>query len=222
MEDHGLQMLAASTLALAVGPLLHHMAGRRRSAMIAFHVLLVAAVFAIIVLHILPECVEVAGWGALFAAGAGLLGPILIEHKFKRASEHGGRLALLLAFSAIFIHEVSDGVAIVAGEMHAHAHHEPETMHGLGIAVILHRIPVGAALWFLLRPRGLPIALLGMVAVACSTGAGFLLGEQVLHLLDGAGIALFQAFVGGVLLHALVHRHDAPAHAHASAAGEEA
>ena len=62
MEDHGLQMLAASTLALAIGPLLHHMAGRRRSAMIAFHVLLVAAVFAIIVLHILPECVEAAGW----------------------------------------------------------------------------------------------------------------------------------------------------------------
>ena len=75
--------------------------------------------------------------------------------------------------------------------------------------VILHRIPVGLAIWWILRPRhGFVGGLLGIGFIAAATVVGYALGGEVVG--DGEGIGLYQAFVGGSLVHVVFHqaRHD--------------
>jgi zinc transporter ZupT len=203
--------LIASNLALVAGPVVYWAFQRTRPLLVTLHLGLVAAVTGLLLLDVLPECLETVGFTALLAAGLGLLGPVLAERGL-RGGKSGGFL-LVLAFIAILLHAFTDGVALVAGHDHGHGHGHAEAHgHGLSLwaAVALHRLPEGAALWWLLRPRGRERALAGLTAVAAATTLGFVLGESALPVLDGNKLALFQAFVAGVLLHVVVHHYRAP------------
>ena len=99
-----------------------------------------------------------------------------------------------------------------AGHDHA-AHDDLGGAPGLGgllsnhlaLGVILHRIPVGMAIWWTLRPQvGSVIAVGALTLIALSTAAGYIFGEPIFDLLHTGGIAYFQAFVAGTLLHVIV------------------
>ena len=67
---------------------------------------------------------------------------------------------------------------------------------GLAAGVILHRLPVGLALWVLVRPRlGLRRMLWVAGALALGTVCGAFLGEVVLAGISGTALAVVQAFV---------------------------
>src|SRR5688572_26281840 len=213
--------LLASIAALWAGPFVYRAASRARAFVVVLHVALVAAIFALVVLEILPECVAEAGWPALAVAALGLLGPVLAERGLVRASASGGApgaralsLVIGVAVVALGLHAFADAVALIAGHEHqghtGHADHDHG--HGLGLfaAVILHRLPEGATIYWLLRSRGESAARLGLAAVAAATVVGFLVGDAALPALEGAGLALLQAFVGGVLLHVVLHHKKAP------------
>jgi uncharacterized protein len=209
--------LVASIAALLAGPFVYRAASRARGFVIALHVALIAAIFALVVLEILPECVAEAGWPALAVAALGLLGPVLAERGLVRLrASSGGALSVVVgvAVLALGLHAFADGVALIAGHDHGHlGHGGHEHEHGFGLfaAVILHRLPEGATIYWLLRSRGERAARLGLLAVAAATVAGFLFGDAALPALEGAGLALLQAFVGGVLLHVIMHHRKAPA-----------
>ena len=64
-------------------------------------------------------------------------------------------------------------------------------------------------IWWILRPRhGFRGAAMGIGTILAATVAGYAIGARVFA--DGSGIELYQAFVGGSLLHAVFHqsRHD--------------
>jgi uncharacterized protein len=213
--------LVASIAALWAGPFVYRAASRARGFVLALHVALIAAIFALVVLEILPECVAEAGWPALGVAALGLLGPVLAERGLVRAAgtrgaPSGGALSVVVgvAVLALGLHAFTDGVALIAGHDHGHLGHGGHAHeHGFGLfaAVILHRLPEGATIYWLLRSRGEKTARLGLLAVAAATVAGFLFGDAALPALEGAGLALLQAFVGGVLLHVIMHHRKAPA-----------
>jgi uncharacterized protein len=211
--------LVASIAALWAGPFLYRAASRARGLAVLLHVALIAAIFALVVLEILPECVGEAGWPALIVAALGLLGPVFAERSLQRAAAGSGPSASVLplvvgvAVLALGLHAFTDGVALIAGhEHHGHAGHDHE--HGLGLglfaALVLHRLPEGATIYWLLRSRGERVASLGLAAVAAATVAGFFFGDVALPALEGMGLALLQAFVGGVLLHVIVHHRKMP------------
>jgi uncharacterized protein len=212
--------LLASIAALWAGPFVYRAASRARGFVVVLHVALVAAIFALVVLEILPECIAEAGWPALAVAAIGLLGPVLAERGLVRASASGGApsggvlsLVIGVAVVAIGLHAFADGVALIAGhEHHGHTGHGHDHGQGLGLfaAVILHRLPEGATIYWLLRSRGERAAWLGLFAAAAATLAGFVVGDAALPALEGAGLALLQAFVGGVLLHVVLHHRKAP------------
>jgi hypothetical protein len=216
MESHGVELLIASIAALGAGPLLYHLARNHRTILVTVHGAVVISILALVVLHILPECVEMAGWVALAAAGAGLVGPVAFERRMTAAFSQAPKLALGVAFIALLVHEFTDGLALVGGHEHAHAHeHSESSVHALGLAVVLHRIPTGAALFWMLRSHGARVVAGAFAAVTLVSCMGFAFGEHVLELLDPAALALFQAFVGGVLLHVLLHSHRERSHSHA-------
>jgi hypothetical protein len=213
--------LVASIAALWAGPFVYRAASRARGLVVLLHVALIAAIFALVVLEILPECVAEAGWPALIVAALGLLGPVLAELSLQRAAAGSGPsagalpLVIGVAVVALGLHAFTDGVALIAGheQRHGgHAGHDHE--HGLGLglfaALVLHRLPEGATIYWLLRSRGERVASLGLAAVAAATVAGFFFGDVARPALEGTGLALLQAFVGGVLLHVIVHHRKAP------------
>lgn len=196
-----LSLLALSLVALALAPLLHALGSSHRAFRRALHLTVVAAVAGLVLLHVLPECVERCGPWALASAGVGLLLPLLFEHGPMKAKV-SGRWLVGLAVVGIGLHAFADGAAIVIADGHGHPGHGHE--HAMGMAVVLHRLPVAMGLWALLhrRPRraGGALAFIGL-----ATLAGFGVGHHAAPLLGGSLLALVQAFIGGLLLHVLAH-----------------
>ena len=94
---------------------------------------------------------------------------------------------------------------------HAHSHDEGQATglqgllsNHLALGVILHRIPVGMALWWTLRPIfGTGIAVGAIALIMAATTSAYLLGEPIINLMQSGAIACFQAFVAGTLLHVI-------------------
>jgi len=151
------------------------------------------AVPAIVLWQVLPH-----SWGnhGLLAILVLLLGtgtPSLIERTFRSLAPHADNLALVAGWSGLLIHAFLEGAALVSKDT------------GFAYAVILHRIPVGLMIWWILRPRhGFRGAAIGIGTIHVATVAGYAIGARVFA--DGAGVDLYQAFVGGMLLHAVYHQ----------------
>jgi zinc transporter ZupT len=202
--------LVLSIVMLWVGPLLLFGTSRRAALRSGVEALVAVSVAALVLFEILPEAVHVVGPTALVAAAVGLGVPILVERRAKAAS-HGMRHAALgLALVAFALHAATDGLALAGAGGHAHGHGD-----GLGLAVALHHVPEGAAIAWLLRGRGALGLVLALAFVTLCTLAGFGLGEHVLPWVDPRASTIFQAFVGGLLLHVLLH---GGAHEHRRAA----
>ena len=72
--------LLGSIVALAVGPVAFRLVKRSQNqqARVVLDVVIILAVAGIVLLHILPDCVEIAGWPAVVLLVLGLLAPTLI------------------------------------------------------------------------------------------------------------------------------------------------
>ena len=67
---------------------------------------------------------------------------------------------------------------------------------------MLHRLPVGMALWWAVRPNfGKIIAVVVFALVILATIAGYFVGESIIEMADIRTIAMLQAFVSGSLIH---------------------
>jgi hypothetical protein len=195
--------------ALCAGPLLYRAAARSGGATLALHALVGVGVLAIVLFEVLPECVESAGWVALVVASGGLVVPFVAERGLDARASGALRSAFVAsAVVALLLHSLVEGLALAAAG-HSHHHHEHG---GLAGAILLHRLPEGAAVWWLARPLGRGFGIAAFATLCATTVLGFALGGVAHHAFEGGAFALFQAFVSGLLLHVLWHRHG---HVHA-------
>ncbi len=214
-----------STLVLVTAPLLYGVLDRYRRSRDALEGFVLVTIAGIVVLHIVPGAWQLAGWASLVALAVGGAFPLLLERIYRRAVERAHLFVLILAAVGIVVHAVLDGIALL-----------PETGtssifdNELALGVILHRLPVGVAVWWVLRPQFGPVpamCVIGLIVLA--TAAAYFFGAGLLAS-DLTSLALFQSFVAGSLLHiALVgaadahtdHRHQAGhiGHAHPSKPG---
>jgi hypothetical protein len=139
----------------------------------------------------------------LGAAATGLAIPSLTEQISHALHRHTDKLALVMGVSGLILHALLEGAALAPGEAGVD--------FAFGTALVLHRIPVGLVIWWLVCPRyGSFVGLIGVGAVVLVTLAGYALGTEVLSAVHGAGGDLYQAFVSGSLVHVVFHqgRHD--------------
>jgi zinc transporter ZupT len=244
-------LLAAAVAALFAGPLVMslRLAGQRARAFVdGFVFVTVAGLF---LLGVIPESLAQVGPLALVLAAGGFLLPALLEHGFVRAVRRAHGAILLLGVLGLLVHQVLDGVALLGDALgapealagpgagpgdhdHGHDHdhdHEPAAGRGdgLALAVVLHNLPVGIAVGFLLLPVfGWRVALGVFALLAAGTVAGYFAGPALLAWLAGPAMAAFQAFLAGSILHVVLHGVAMPhgltppagadgAHAHADA-----
>jgi len=182
--------LPLSLAAWVLAPLVEWCVRERRTATAALEGLVFVALGGMVLVHILPHSLTLAGMGALAAAGVGLGLALVLERRLPAAA---GRV---LVVGGLVVHAALEGRAL--------------SLHGAGsgalavLAVVLHRLPLGLGLWWLVRPVVGPLgasALLGAVALVGGAGLGW--GGAVLEpgLLQVA--ALLQAFTAGAVLPAL-------------------
>ncbi len=199
---HGEQMLAASVAALVLGPLLYVIARRARPLFELIDGFVLVAVLGLALLEIIPNGLEKAGPWALLAVVVGVLAP----RAFARGLDGGSsrRAWAFIALLGMAVHAFTDGLAV------AGTHHVDES-HALEWAIILHRIPVGLAIWWMLASRpedGQRSALVALGTIAAASVAGFYGGGALIEHSGGPALGLLEAAVGGLLLHVVAHRPD--------------
>ncbi|TNF36620.1 MAG: hypothetical protein EP329_05020, partial [Deltaproteobacteria bacterium] len=200
-----MEFLLTSLAALLLGPALATAFRRSDRVLAGLDGFVIAAIVGLVALHILPHAVAGGGLWVMAAGVAGLVLPSVVEHRLHgRGARSASRGVIALIVLGLAIHAMLDGAALALPD--EHHHDESEVLLALG--VILHRIPVGLAIWGAARPvwGGLgAMALVGVVAGA--TALGFGVGDAVLGTLSGPFLGAFEALVAGTLLHVVAgHR----------------
>ena len=201
MDPSATTLLALALMALVPGPLLYgaaRLSGRMMPALDGF---LLVAMGGLVLLYFLPDSAALAGWvPAASALAAGLWLPALAGRRLPSLRRPAHVAALLLGLSALAAHACADGLAL-SGPAGGDSSMSP-------LAVVLHRVPVGLAVWFLLRPlHGLGPALAALGGLAAATAGGFLgIGSGETSIAGSRAWGLFQALAAGALLHLVLHR----------------
>jgi uncharacterized membrane protein YraQ (UPF0718 family) len=195
-------LVAASVLALLVGPLLLRLVGRSEGPVAALDGFVLVAIVGLVGVHLLPDSVMLGGWWALVAAAAGLLLPHGVEHGVEKLGLSGPRAVLVPAMAGFATHALLDGAALgdPGGE---HAARDPGAL--LVAGVLLHRVAEGLAVWWAVRAVHGRAAAGGVVGVvALSTVVGYVLGDWAFERLPLRALGTFQALVAGSLLHVVL------------------
>lgn len=213
MSPESYILVALAVLMLAPAPMIWPFARRYPVIPAAIDGFAIVAVCGLVLLELLPQAVASVGWSALLLAGVGFALPMLMER-------HGGQLGrqshTWITFVGLFglvLHSMVDGVALVLHESGGDHHHHDHGSEGLDssiLAVLLHRLPVGLAVWGLMEPRfgrRAALTVLGIDAIATTTGA--FAGELVRPMMHSTTFMVFQSFLSGALMHILLHTHSA-------------
>lgn len=204
-----MMILLASILALGIGPLMYAFAARVPRALSFIDGFVLASVGGLVLLFVVPDAWKMAGWISIPVIIGGVIFPIVLESKSSASAKGTHRLMLMLAMVGLVMHTMLDGLAI-GSESHE------EGLKAMSLAVVMHRLPVGLAVWALLRPRGRRYAFAVLAAIIAGTVFGYSMGGSDLLATTGAPFALFQAFVAGSLLHVVMHENAHVAKFHRS------
>lgn len=166
---------------------------------------LVVLISLLVLVVILPESIRLVGWGAVFVVALGMLLPSLVERVWHKLAVTVHWVPLAIGLFGLALHASLDGAAFVDPEHHSHTH-----MHALPVAVVVHRFFEGLFIWLFLRPRfGWKISATALGLISTFSLFGYWAGDFYFHSIEEAApFGLFQALVGGSLLHLVIDQHD--------------
>ncbi len=183
--------LILSIAALLLGPAIYAYGRRNPTARQILDGFIFITIAGLICVNIVPESLAVGGAMAGLFLALGIAFPVIIERGFHSALHEAHVMVLIIAALGLIIHAVIDGIALLPMEGGDLAH-----------AVILHRLPVGMAIWWSLRPNlGLPVAIGAFATIIVASGLAYTLGAPIVDLAEARSIAYVQAFVSGSLIH---------------------
>ncbi|MBV72166.1 MAG: hypothetical protein CMH52_12635 [Myxococcales bacterium] len=189
--------LSGAIFGLMLGPVVGHIGREKKGWILALDGYMLVSLGGLGLIFLLPPTVQRAGFWAVLFALVGLLLPSILERRIRGAQG----ATFWIVFAGLLLHNALDGAALSA-PVQGHA-------HGLDYAIVLHRLPVGLLVYVSLRDRlgnGYALGMVGLLAVA--TVLGFVYGESISHQAPQLGLALFEAFVVGALMHVVTHREE--------------
>lgn len=195
-------LLTLSIAALLAGPFVYTLGKRNAIARQVLDGFIFITIAGLVAVHIIPDSLLGGGNLAILFLALGIAFPVLIERGLHESFHAAHGLVLALAALGLVIHSVLDGIALLPG-----------SNGNLAYAVILHRLPIGMAIWWSLRPNlGIGAAATAFGLIIVSTTAAFVFGAPVVDLAEARGIAWLQAFISGSLIHIVAfgvsHDHD--------------
>ena len=163
--------LAASCIALLFGPLFYRYFSSGSGLQKGLDGFIFVSLGGLVLIHILPELLEHGGFVTLLFVILGIWGPTASERIFHRYSEITHNITLSLGIIGLLLHTITDGGAMVLSQQQGNS-------PLLALGVILHRLPVGLAIWWLLKPQvGARWASIVLVAMMALTSVGYFAGE---------------------------------------------
>jgi hypothetical protein len=214
---------ALSVVALLLGPFVYAWGQSRPTARQVLDGFIFITIAGIVCVHIIPASISNGGVLALGFLLLGLAFPVVLERQFHHLMHKAHGVVLLLAALGLAVHAMVDGIALLPLEVLAanpgpvadSAWYSGLLDNQLAIGVILHRLPVGMAIWWSLRPHlGAPVAIAIFALIIAATGLAYFLGGPVVELAETRSLACFQAFVAGSLVHVVAFgvSHDHSGH----------
>ncbi|WP_445946879.1 metal transporter [Shewanella sp.] len=192
--------LIASCIALLFGPLFYRFFSSGNGLQKGLDGFIFVSLGGLVLIHILPELLEHGGFITLVFVMLGLWGPTASERIFHRYSEITHNVTLTLGVAGLLLHTITDGGAMVLAQQDGNS-------ILLALGVVMHRLPVGFAVWWLLRPHlGARWTCAILAAIMFFTGVGYFAGEQLLDQLSLDNTVYLQAFVTGSILHVVLHQ----------------
>jgi uncharacterized membrane protein YraQ (UPF0718 family) len=194
-------------MGFAVGPLLVAWGRGRRAPSAAIDGFTLGVVPSLLLLHLVPHVVEEVGAGALALVA---LGYTVLWMADRRAHDGGERIGAALVLPTLVIHALGDGAGLAIAT--SAAGHREQVSTGLGLALVLHRLPEGLFLATAMVPvMGWRRAIPRLSMVAGATVVGALLGSALLSKIPDAVFDAVAAFGIGAMLRLATHRHGADA-----------
>ncbi len=192
--------LIAAVLALAAGPVLAKYTEHRRGFTQVLDGLVMAAIPGLIFLEFVPSAIGGGDWSVLLALAVGFVLPIAVERTTRHAGGRTHHWALLAGLAGLAVHAALEGAALATLSAVAPV--------SLPLAAVLHRLPIGVAVWWLFAQEvDRRAAMAALAALMFATVFGYALGGEAAWRATGSmGIRLFQAAVGGSLVHVAVHQ----------------
>ena len=141
-----MELLAASLFALALGPIAVRACEGRPGPWQGLDAFIFVSILGLVGLLLLPHALHDGGAIAALVLVAGFMVPGWLEHRFSSRAGDAHNLALLLGLLGLVLHSLIDGVALAAPQVHSMEHGNE-----LAAAVLIHRLPVGLTVWWLLR-----------------------------------------------------------------------
>lgn len=197
-------LVAGPLLGLRAGPLPGGETGPQRTLAFVLQGLAMAAIPGLIFLEFVPSAIGAGDWSVLLVLAVGFMLPIAVEKATRQTGAEAHRWALLAGLSGFAVHAALDGAALATLPTDAAV--------SFPLAAVLHRLPVGVAVWWLVSremDRRAAVGALGVLVAA--TVIGYALGGDAGWTAAGAGaVRLFQAAVGGSLVHVVMHQRSGP------------
>jgi hypothetical protein len=197
--------LMLSVGALAFGPLIYRLAVVHAVTLSLLDSFIFVVICGLVIFHLLPHSIHMGHWIAIGAALIGFLGPAIAERLLHRAAAQVHLLSLILAIIGFGGHALLDGMVLAGPQGQNH----PDSAFAL--AIILHRVPDGLTIWWLLRePYGVRTAIISLLVMAVATIIGFFLGGTAIISQSQTWVGVVQALVAGSLVHVVLHRPHIP------------
>jgi len=159
--------------------------------------IVLVALPAVLAWPVFSEILGEGNWLPLVALVAGFVAIQFVEKVFRTIAERADDAAIAIGMATLVFHALLEGGALIPGNSN----------YAYTLAILLHRVPVGLLVYWFLQPKHgnwLPLGVLG--AFITATVVGYFMG---LELFEGEGahgpLDLFQALVGGTLLHVVYH-----------------
>jgi hypothetical protein len=188
-----------STLALVLAPFAYAFGRRHPVARQMLDGFIFITIAGIVGVTIIPEALSFGGYAAFGFLALGLALPFILEKARTIPHRSAHLFIVVVAGAGLAVHAAIDGVALLD--------------ENLAPGIILHRLPVGMAIWWSVRPTfGSLVAGAVFAVIIAATALAWLLGPTFLQMAEGPGVAWFQAFVAGSLVHVIAfgvsHEHD--------------
>jgi hypothetical protein len=195
-------LLALSIVALLAGPAVYTFGRRNRTARQILDGFIFITIAGIVTVHIIPEALLGGGNAAIVFLALGIAFPVVLERGLHGSFHAAHGLVLALAALGLVIHAALDGIALL-----------PSGSRDLAYAVILHRLPVGMAIWWSLRPSlGLTAALIAFAMIIAASAISFFFAAPMVEIAEASSVAWLQAFISGSLIHIVAfgvsHDHE--------------
>lgn len=199
-------LLLSSLGLLGTGPLVARWSRSRPAVLTFVDGFVLVSIGGLVLLDVIPHALAESDLLALMVMVAGFALPSLAERLLHFGVRQTHFVVMVLAMLGVALHSALDGSALA----------QSVTGGGtggtslLGYGVVLHQLPVSLMVWWVLSDRARVVPWLVLGLMAAMTVVGYVAEPTLFAVLPDRAAMLFEALVGGSLLHVVAH----PAHDH--------